>query len=109
MQTSRSFTPPEGLDPVAALEENLGEGWAFPTRVVFGAAPSEVSPWIRPPMGRLQAHPAGCLLVGSTDNPTMYAEEWLATIPFAFRIEGGDELRAAVAALAARCAAAVMG
>ena len=60
-------------------------------------------------MGRVRAHPSGCLLVGSTNNPTMYAEEWLATIPFAFRVEGGDELHAAVTALASRCAAAVAG
>jgi len=102
-----SFTPPDGLDPVAALEENLGEGWDFPARVVFDAPRSEVAPWIRPPMGRLETHASGCVLVGSTSNPTMYAQEWLATIPFAFRVEGGDELRAAVAALASRCAAAV--
>jgi len=37
----------------------------------------------------------------------MYAREWLAAIPFAFRVEGGDELRGAVAALASRFAAAV--
>jgi predicted DNA-binding transcriptional regulator YafY len=105
--TSHAFTPPDGLDPVAALEENLGEGWGLPTRVVFEAPTSEVAPWIRPPMGHLEPHASGCVLVGSTSNPAMYAQEWLATIPFAFRVEGGDELRAAVAALAARCAAAV--
>jgi predicted DNA-binding transcriptional regulator YafY len=105
--TRHSFTPPDGLDPVAALEENLGEGWEFPTRVVFTAPRSEVAPWIRAPMGRLEAHASGCVLVGSTSNPTMYAQEWLATVPLAFRVEGGDELRAAVAALASRCAAAV--
>ncbi|HEV2374616.1 MAG TPA: WYL domain-containing protein [Streptosporangiaceae bacterium] len=105
--TCHSFTPPDGLDPVVALEENLGEGWDFPARVVFKALPSEVAPWVRPPMGRLEAHPSGCVLVGSTSNPAMYAQEWLATIPFAFRVEGGGELRAAVAALASRCAAAV--
>ena len=105
--TRHSFTPPDGLDPVAALEENLGEGWDFPARVVFTAPRAEVAPWIRAPMGRLETHPSGCVLVGSTSNPTMYAQEWLATIPFAFRVEGGDELRAAVAALASRCAAAV--
>jgi predicted DNA-binding transcriptional regulator YafY len=107
--TRGGFTPPDGLDPVAALEENLGEGWAHPTRVVFEAPPSEVAPWIRPPMGRLEPHADGCVLAGSTNNPDMYAQEWLATMPFAFRIEGGDELREAVAALAARCAAAVAG
>jgi predicted DNA-binding transcriptional regulator YafY len=105
--TRHSFTPPDGLDPVAALEENLGEGWEFPTRVVFKAPRSEVAPWIRPQMGHLDTHASGCVLVGSTSNPTMYAQEWLATIPFAFRVEGCDELRSAVAALASRCAAAV--
>jgi predicted DNA-binding transcriptional regulator YafY len=107
--THHRFTPPDGLDPVAALEENLGTGWEFPTRVVFEAPAAEVAPWIRPPMGRLEDHPAGCLLTGSTSNPRMYAQEWLAPLPFAFRVEGSDELRAAVAALAARCAAAVAG
>jgi len=32
----------------------------------------------------------------------MYAGEWLAQIPLNFFVEGGDELRAAVLALAAR-------
>ncbi len=107
--TSRSFSPPGDLDPVALLETHLGQGWGLPTRVVFEASPAELAPWIRPPMGRLDAHPNGCVLTGSTSNPAMYAQEWLAPIPFAFRVEGGDELRAAVAALAARCAAAVDG
>jgi predicted DNA-binding transcriptional regulator YafY len=106
-QTRRPFTPPEGLDPVAALEENLGHGWEFPARVVFAAPPGAVAPWVRPPMGHLEPHPDGCLLTGSTSNPTMYAQEWLANVPCDFRVEGGDELRAAVAALAARCTAAV--
>ena len=105
--TPYHFELPENLDPVAALEENLGSGWEFPTRVVFDAPLHEVSRWIRPVMGRLR--PAGdrCVLVGSTSNPTMYAQEWLASVPFAFRVEGGQELRAAVATLAARCVAAV--
>jgi predicted DNA-binding transcriptional regulator YafY len=106
-QTTDSFTPPDGLDPVAALEANLGEGWEFPARVVFEAPQADVAPWIRPTMGRLEAHASGCVLTGSTSNPTMYAQEWLAAIPFAFRVEGGGELRAAVAVLASRCAAAV--
>jgi hypothetical protein len=38
----------------------------------------------------------------------MYAQELLAPIPYAYRVEGGDELRAAVAQLASRCAAAVV-
>jgi predicted DNA-binding transcriptional regulator YafY len=108
-QTGGSFTPPEDLDPVAELEANLGSGWEFPARVVFLAPPAQVAPWIRGPMGQLEPHPDGCLLTGSTSNPAMYAQEWLSVIPFGFRVEGGDELHAAVAALAARCAAAVAG
>lgn len=112
-QTAHEFEPPDALDPVAALEENLGVGWEFPTRVVFDAPIDKVAPWIRPPMGRLEPSEGGagdgerCVLVGSTSNPAMYAQEWLATVPFAFRVEGGPQLRDAVAAVAARFAAAL--
>ena len=106
-QTTHRFDPPEGLDPVARLEENLGTGWEYATRVVFDAPAAEVAPWIRPPMGRLEPLGDGCVLVGSTSNPAMYAQEWLASVPLAFRVEGGPELRAAVQTLARRLAAAL--
>ncbi len=106
-QTTHEFEPPDGLDPVAALEENLGVGWEFPTYVVFDAPLAAVAPWIRPPMGRLEPSEGGCVLVGSTSNPAMYAQEWLASVPFAFRVEGGPELRAAVATVATRFSAAL--
>ena len=105
--TAVRFQPPSDLDPVRALEENLGSGWEFETRVRFDAPLSEVAPWIRPPMGHLEADGDGCVLVGSTRNPTMYASEWLVEIPVGFRVEGGPELRAAVASLAARYKAAM--
>jgi len=101
------FEPPADLDAVAVLEENLGSGWEHPTRVVFDAPVADVAPWIRSPMGRLEKSGDGCVLVGSTSNPTMYAAEWLAALPFAYRVEGGPELRAAVADVAARLTAAV--
>jgi len=104
--TERQFEPPDDLDPVATLEEHLGTGWEFPTRVEFDAPLAEVARWIRPPMGRLEASGSGCVLTGSTSNPTMYAQEWLATVPFPFRVDGGPELRAAVAVLAKRFSAA---
>lgn len=108
-ETGQDFEPPSGLDPVAVLEEHLGTGWEYPTRVVFDAPPDEVAPWVRPPMGRLEASPenGGCVLRGSTSNPGMYVREWLAAVPFPFRVEGGPELRAATADLASRLAAAV--
>ncbi|MEV7074336.1 WYL domain-containing protein [Streptomyces sp. NPDC093990] len=106
-ETAHGFEMPDDLDPVAVLEENLGRGWAFPTRVVFDAPTAEVLPSIRPPMGRLEPAGDGCVLIGTTRNPTMYAQEWLAQLPLPFRVEGGPELRAAVAVLAARFTAAV--
>lgn len=105
--TGQGFEPPETLDPVAVLEENLGLGWQYPTHVVFDAPVADVAPWIQPPMGRLEPWRSGCALRGTTRNPVMYAQEWLARLPFAFRVEGGQELSAAVAALAARLTAAV--
>jgi hypothetical protein len=105
--TAERFRPPADLDPVTALEENLGSGWAFSTRVRFDAPQAEVAPWIRPVMGRLETSGDGCVLTGSTRNPTMYAAEWLAGVPFPFYVEDGPELRAAVASLAARFTAAV--
>jgi predicted DNA-binding transcriptional regulator YafY len=105
--TDRAFVPPDDLDPVAALEEHLGTGWQFTTRVVFDAPLADVAPWVGAQMGRLEAAGDGCVLVGSTRNPAMYAQEWLASVPHPFRVEGGPELRAAVGVLAERLAAAV--
>ncbi|MGW5941035.1 helix-turn-helix transcriptional regulator [Streptomyces celluloflavus] len=111
-ETTAGFRLPEDLDPVAVLEENLGTGWAYPTRVLFDAPVERVAPWAGPSMGQLE--PVGvtgerCVLVGSTRNPAMYAQEWLAAVPFAFHVEGGTELRDAVAALASRLGTAVSG
>jgi hypothetical protein len=39
----------------------------------------------------------------------MYAQEWLANLPFDLRVEGGEELREAVVRLAERMTAAVGG
>ncbi len=106
-ETDQVFKRPEDLDPVAALEEHLGLGWEFPTRVAFDAPVEEVARWVRPPMGRLEPSGEGCVLVGSTSNPAMYAQEWLARLPFELRVEGGEELRTAVKELAARFGRAV--
>jgi len=69
----------------------------------------EIARYVRPPMGRLECSGDGtrCLLTGTTSNPAMYAGEWLAAIPIPFHVEGGPELRAAVAAAVARLTAAL--
>lgn len=101
---------PGDLDPVAALETHLASGWEFETRVLLQAPYAEVAPYVRPVMGRLEAVGEDrCLLVGSTSNPRMYAGEWLAGLPFEMAVEGGPELRAAVAEVADRMRRALAG
>jgi predicted DNA-binding transcriptional regulator YafY len=103
------FRAPGDLDYVDLLEQHLGAGWEFETKVVFDAPCDEVARYVRPPMGRLNPADDGarCVLAGTTGNPAMYAGEWLAAIPITFHVEGGPELRAAVAEVAARLTAAL--
>lgn len=93
---------PEDLDAIRVLEENLGQGWPLQTRVRFLAPIEAVRPWVRAAMGALEPDEDECVLVGSTNNPAMYAGEWLAPIPVPYLVEGGEELRAAVRTLANR-------
>ncbi|MEO7268522.1 MAG: WYL domain-containing protein [Knoellia sp.] len=102
-----SFTPPADLDPVSSLEEHLGIGWEFETRVVFEVPLQEAQRWVHPAMGALERHTDGCVLVGSTSNPTMYAREWLARIPLPLRVEGGVELVDTMRTVAAQLQASV--
>jgi predicted DNA-binding transcriptional regulator YafY len=103
------FDAPEELDYVDLLEQHLGVGWEFETRVVFDAPYDEVARHVRSPMGRLEKIDDGarCVLTGTTSNPAMYAGEWLAAIPVRFHVQGGPELRAAVAAVTERLTAAL--
>lgn len=103
------FRAPGDLDYADLLEQHLGAGWEFETKVSFDAPCDEVARYVRPPMGRLNPTGDGtrCMLTGTTSNPAMYAGEWLAAIPIAFHVEGGPELRAAVAAVTARLTAAL--
>lgn len=105
-----TFEVPADLDPARELEANLAKGWEHETRVVFAAPLSEVALWVRPTMGHLSELEDGrCVLVGSTSNPHMYAGEWLAGVPLAFTVEGGPELRAAVADVVQRLSRSLSG
>lgn len=99
---------PDDLNPIAWLEAHLGTGRKYPTRVRFDAPIDAVAPWITPPMGQLEGVDGGvrCELSGSTDNPTMYACEWLAAIPHPFHVIDGPELHRAVSDLGHRMLAA---
>lgn len=98
-----TFRPPAGLDPVAALEENLGAGWEYAAEVQLDAPPEALR--LPATLGRLTPADGGARLVGTTSNPVWYAQQ-LAGLPCRFRILGGDELRAAALDVAARLARA---
>jgi len=101
-----SFEPPADLDPVAALEQNLGSGWQHEVRVTIDAPLARVVAAIPRTMGRLEAVDDGTTrLIGSTRNVQSYAEQ-LAMLPGPFRVDVGDEVRDALGVLAERLTAA---
>jgi predicted DNA-binding transcriptional regulator YafY len=107
--TDEQFCAPDDVDYVDLLELHLGAGREFETKVVFDAPHDEAARYVRRPMGRLEPIDDGkrCVLTGTTSNPSMYAGEWLAAIPIPFRVEGGPELRLAVADVAERLTSAL--
>lgn len=100
------FEPPVDLDAVAELEAHMGVGWEYATEVVVAAPIESVTRWLPRGLGRLEeASEDSTRLVGSTSNPTWYAEQ-LAVLPVTFRIVNGPELRSAASTLAKRMLAA---
>jgi predicted DNA-binding transcriptional regulator YafY len=88
-----TFSPPADLDPVAMLEEHLAVGWEFDIEVVIDASLDTVAAYVPRALGRLESVDAATTrLVGSTSNPTWYAER-LAAIPASHRIVQCPELR----------------
>jgi len=103
------FTPRIDLDPVAALEEHLAEGWEYDVEVVIEAPFADIAPCVGRGLGRLKPLDAETAkLCGSTSNPTSYAEQ-LARIPAPYRIVQGSEVQAAARALGQRLLAASAG
>jgi len=101
-----AFTPPADLDPVALLEEHLAVGWEYDVEVVIDASLDTVARCVPRSLGRLQPLDAATTqLVGSTSNPTWYAEQ-LAAIPASYRIVQCPELRDATRLIGQRLLAA---
>jgi predicted DNA-binding transcriptional regulator YafY len=97
-----TFVPPEALDPVQALEENLASGWEYDVEIVIDGALDVVGRCIPRELGRLETLEDGqTRLVGSTSNPTWYVEK-LVGIPKPYRIVGSAEVRNAAAKLGRR-------
>ena len=101
--TMETFTPPNGLDALAVLEEHLSQGWAYGVDVLIDAAPAEVARWLPRSLGILSPSDDGrrTRLRASTANPRWYAGR-LAVLPYAFHVHGSAELREATADLGRR-------
>ena len=97
-----SFEAPPGLDPVAAIEEHLSEGWTHKIEVVVDAPIRDVRCWVPRKLARLEEiDEATTRLLGSTDELDWYAER-LAGVPRPFRVVRPDALREQVAAVGRR-------
>ena len=102
----RAFHPPAGLDPVTMLEEHLAVGWEYDVEVVIDAPVDTVARCLPRTLGRLEPVEGGTSrLVGSTSNPTWYAEQ-LVVIPAGYRIVRCPELQRAASVLGQRLLAA---
>ena len=101
--TMETFTPPNGLDALAVLEEHLSQGWAYGVDVLIDATPAEVAHWLPRSLGILSPSDDGrrTRLRASTANPRWYAGR-LAVLPYAFHVHGSAELREATADLGRR-------
>jgi hypothetical protein len=89
---------PDDLDPVRLLEEHLAVGWDFEAEVDIEMGVDEAMRHLPRVLGKLTAIDDGrCRLVGTTSNPTWYAEN-LARLPRPFTVVTGPEVRTAVAA-----------
>ena len=101
------FTPPDDLDPVRELEDQLSQGWRYDVEVEIDEASADVEHWLPRSFGRLEAlGERRTRLIATTDEPEWYAAQ-LAAQPFGFRVVGGPQLRTAVDALADRLRSAV--
>jgi predicted DNA-binding transcriptional regulator YafY len=97
-----TFEAPEGLDPVAAIEEHLSEGWSHKIEVEVDAPIDDVKCWVPRKLARLEAIDEHTTrLLGSTDELDWYAER-LAGIPRPFRVVRPDALREEVALVGRR-------
>lgn len=97
-----TFTPPADLDPVALLEGHLAVGWEYEVEVVIDAPLDTLGRCLSRALGRLEPVDAATTrLVGSTSNPTWYAEQ-LAAVPASYRIVRCPELQTATRVIGTR-------
>ncbi|SEO87015.1 Predicted DNA-binding transcriptional regulator YafY, contains an HTH and WYL domains [Actinacidiphila rubida] len=92
-----AFSPPDDLDPPAAVDEQLAHGWRHRVEVVVDAPVDEVVRWIPRSLARCEAiAPDRTRLLASTDTPGWYAHQ-LTALRAPFHVIASEELRTAVA------------
>ena len=96
------FTPPDALDPVTMLEEQLSQGWTHEIEVVIDAPVERVRHWVPRTVGRLEAAEGDrTRLLASTDELDWYAE-MLGFVRAPFHVVRPVGLRKELAALGER-------
>lgn len=109
IEEASAFEPPEGLDPVTAVEEHLSEGWELAVEVVVDAPPEQVRWWVPRQLGRLEpTDHGGTRLLGTTSTPDWYAVK-LAAIRAPFRVVSPREVAIELQQLAERLRVAADG
>jgi predicted DNA-binding transcriptional regulator YafY len=98
---TQTFTPPDGLDPVRMLEEQLSQGWEHEIEVLIDAPVERVQWWIPRTIGRLEPAEGGTRLLASTNELAWYAE-MLSFVHAPFRVVRPQGLRDELATLADR-------
>jgi predicted DNA-binding transcriptional regulator YafY len=98
---TQTFTPPDGLDPVRMLEEQLSQGWEHEIEVLIDAPVERVQWWIPRTIGRLEPAEGGTRLLASTNELAWYAEV-LSFVHAPFRVVRPQGLRDELATLADR-------
>lgn len=105
--TGETYEIPADLDPVAAVEEHLADGWTHQVETRFAVGREAAVLCVPRTLGRLTAEdPDSCLLRGSTDEPPWYAAQ-LAATELPFTVLRSDAVKAEVRALADRLARSV--
>ncbi|MFI9545444.1 helix-turn-helix transcriptional regulator [Streptomyces sp. NPDC052016] len=97
-----TFTPPDGLDPLTALEEHLAQGWTYEVEVVVDAPAEEVARRLPRSLGRPEPLDARTTrLLATTDEPDWYVRR-LTALDAPFRIVRPRELQEAARELGRR-------
>ncbi|WP_262347648.1 helix-turn-helix transcriptional regulator [Nocardioides dongxiaopingii] len=101
-----TFTPPNGLDVAAVVDEHMAEGWGADVSVLVEAPVADVARRLPRHLGRLEeVDEDHTRLIGSMDDPAWFALQ-LIRLAAPFVVEQPDELRAACRRIGERFLAA---